>query len=252
METWNSKLYDEKHQFVSQYGENLIEVLNPIYGENILDLGCGTGDLASQLAEKGAIVTGIDPSGDMIQKALDKYPVLDFHIQSAEEMVFSEKFDAVFSNAVFHWVKDPELALENIYNSLKTGGRFVTEFGGKDNVKMLTQSLMDTLSEFGYHENAKKEIWFFPSPAEFSVMLENAGFTIKWIWYFDRPTELNSTESGVQDWFRMFGEPFFDKVAEKDIVEILKVTTEKYKSENIVKGKLYADYKRLRVWVEKL
>lgn len=251
MKTWNSNLYDDKHRFVSQYGESLIEILSPVPYEYVLDLGCGTGDLAFLLAEKRARVLGVDPSPDMIQKAKEKYPELDFKVQRAEELNFSEEFDAVFSNAVFHWIKEPELALRNVYKSLKYGGRFVAEFGGKDNVQKLTHSLKETLSEFGYHENAQKEIWFFPSPAEFSVMLEEAGFMIKMLWYYDRPTELNSTQSGVQDWFRMFGKPFLENVSERDIEEILKETSEKYKKINIVEGKLYADYKRLRIWAEK-
>ncbi len=43
---WNSNLYDQKHDFVSKYGEEVIQLLAPKVGEDILDVGCGTGDLA--------------------------------------------------------------------------------------------------------------------------------------------------------------------------------------------------------------
>ena len=75
---WNAELYDNKHAFVSQYGEGVLELLDVKPGERILDLGCGTGDLAKQIQEQGAEVIGIDASPDMIAKAKAKYPDLDF------------------------------------------------------------------------------------------------------------------------------------------------------------------------------
>ncbi|MGE7624694.1 class I SAM-dependent methyltransferase [Viridibacillus sp. NPDC096237] len=67
--TWNTTLYDTKHQFVSKYGEGLISFLNPKAGEQILDVGCGTGDLAAQITETGAKVIGIDQSASMNKQA---------------------------------------------------------------------------------------------------------------------------------------------------------------------------------------
>ena len=55
---WNASLYDDKYGFVSKYGEDLIGLLAPQKGERILDLGCGTGQLASEIAGYGAKVTG--------------------------------------------------------------------------------------------------------------------------------------------------------------------------------------------------
>lgn len=48
-QSWNANLYDEKHSFVSKYGTDLIALLAAEKGEKILDIGCGTGDLANQL-----------------------------------------------------------------------------------------------------------------------------------------------------------------------------------------------------------
>lgn len=49
---WNSSLYDTKHDFVSKYGEDVLQLLDPMTGEKILDLGCGTGDLADKYIKK--------------------------------------------------------------------------------------------------------------------------------------------------------------------------------------------------------
>ena len=56
---WNTNLYDQKHDFVSKYGEDVIALLNPLEGEDILDVGCGTGDLAALIAKQGATIIGI-------------------------------------------------------------------------------------------------------------------------------------------------------------------------------------------------
>ena len=63
---WNPVLYDSKLQFVSQYGTDVVGWLSPQPGERILDVGCGTGDLAANMAEAGARVVGIDQSVNMI------------------------------------------------------------------------------------------------------------------------------------------------------------------------------------------
>lgn len=57
---WNAFLYDGKHSFVSKYGSSLVELLAPKKGEKVLDVGCGTGDLASEIERRGAVVLGID------------------------------------------------------------------------------------------------------------------------------------------------------------------------------------------------
>jgi ubiquinone/menaquinone biosynthesis C-methylase UbiE len=59
---WNANLYDQSHSFVSRYGNNLIELLAPKQDEEILDLGCGTGDLAKKLDDLGVNVVGVDHS----------------------------------------------------------------------------------------------------------------------------------------------------------------------------------------------
>ena len=75
---WNTALYDNSHSFVSKYGEGLLPLLNAQTGEDILDLGCGTGDLTAQIAQSGAKVVGIDSSAEMIAKAKEKFPRVIF------------------------------------------------------------------------------------------------------------------------------------------------------------------------------
>src|SRR5450759_854495 len=106
--TWEPALYDALHSYVSDYGRNLVDLLAPKTGERILDLGCGTGTLTHEIAQSGASVIGIDSSPEMIGQARQNYPKLDFRLADVRRFIPSEQFDAVFSNAVLHWVQPPE------------------------------------------------------------------------------------------------------------------------------------------------
>lgn len=243
---WDSKLYDNQHDFVSKYGEEVIELLDPKNGEEILDLGCGTGDLAEMIAEKGAKVTGIDNSADMIETAKKKYPSIDFQVKSATDFSFDKQFDAVFSNAALHWVLEKEKAVKQIYNCLKTKGRFVAEMGGKGNVAHIINALKDALIKNGFPENSKIENWYFPSLSEYAALLERNGFRVVFASHFDRETLLKD-ENGIKNWLRMFASSYLKSVGEKKVDTILEEVEKQLKSTNFHDGKWYADYKRLRI-----
>ena len=105
---WNAELYDDKHSFVWKMAAGLLDLLETKPGERILDLGCGTGHLTEQIADRGAKVVGVDKSLEMIQQARAKFPSLQFEVMDAREIAFADPFDAVFSNATLHWIKEPE------------------------------------------------------------------------------------------------------------------------------------------------
>src|SRR5688572_11002406 len=130
---WSPQLYEGQHSFVWKYGADLLPLLAPQPGERIIDLGCGTGRLTAQIAESGAEVIGVDRSPEMIGQARQNFPKLRFLLADIASFESPEPADAVFSNAALHWVTDAEAAARNVARSLRPGGRFVAEFGGKRN-----------------------------------------------------------------------------------------------------------------------
>jgi trans-aconitate methyltransferase len=243
---WNAELYDNKHAFVSQYGQSVLALLDVKTGERIVDLGCGTGDLASQIREQGADVVGIDASPDMIAQAKVKYPELDFIVANATDFHFDEPFDAVFTNAVLHWIHDADGVIKSVYNVLKPGGRFVGEFGGKDNNKLMLAAASAVLNKYGYSHGDIIIPWYFPSTAEYASRLEACGFRVTFTSHFDRPTLLQDGRDGITKWFSMFGSSIFEKVPAAELTQILNEITDLLQPTNEVDGQWYADYKRLR------
>jgi trans-aconitate methyltransferase len=243
---WNAELYDDKHSFVFQYGENVLELLDIKPGERILDLGCGTGYLTSQIQQHGAIVTGIDASPEMVEKAHATYPDVEFFVANGTDFHFAEKFDAVFSNATLHWIKDADACIKSVYNALKPGGRFVAEMGGKGNMDQMVAATKTVLSKYGYNNADAANPWYFPSTAEYATKLEAQGFRVTLTAHFDRPTLLQDGRQGVAKWLKMFGPSFFAEVPADKLQQILNEITDLLEPDYNDNGQWHADYKRLR------
>jgi trans-aconitate methyltransferase len=247
--SWNADLYKEKHAFVFEHGNSLIEWLQPKEGENILDLGCGTGELTSQIAASGAKVTGLDASASMIASAQEHFPSITFKVGDATNFLLSESFDAVFTNATLHWIRQQEKALDRIWQHLKPGGRLVLEMGGKGNVDDITGALEKALHNKGY---TYKPLWYFPSVGEYTSLLEEYGFRVNQVLFFDRETELADPDNAIVEWLQMFGAHFLEQVPEKDRLPVLQDAQEALRATNFRNGKWYLMYRRLRVKAEKI
>lgn len=244
---WNSALYEGSHAFVWKYGESLVELLAPKAGEHILDLGCGTGQLTEKIAESGAFVQGIDSSLSMITKANSNYPQLNFAVADARDFQVDEPLDAVFSNAVLHWIKEPDAVINCVAKSLKVGGRFVAEFGGKGNVQAIVRALYSVLSEIGCEEPEALNPWYYPSVGEYAGRLEKQGFEVSYAVLFDRPTLLEGGNTGMANWIEMFAGGFFVGLSEEVRSQVIKAVAERLRSTQYRDGNWIADYRRIRV-----
>ncbi len=85
----------------------------------------------------------------MINKAKQQFPAIQFFVKDATNFSFDEPFDAAFSNATLHWINDQLKALQCISNSLKEGGRFVFEMGGKHNIESIHNAVKIAMEEAG-------------------------------------------------------------------------------------------------------
>src|SRR5260370_17415320 len=145
---WDAKKYQHRQSYVFEYGQAALQCLAAQPGERIVDLGCGSGQLTAAISETGASVVGLDSSPEMLAEARAHYPRVEFRSGDAADFTLEAPVDAVFSNAVLHWVKNADSAARCISRALKSGGRFVAEFGGHGNVQSIVAALRDFLAPF--------------------------------------------------------------------------------------------------------
>jgi trans-aconitate methyltransferase len=244
MKAWNATLYEENHSFVWKEAASLVELLAPQRGEHILDLGCGTGQLTAQIAGQGASVVGIDLDRAMIDQARQNFPQLQFTVADARDFSFPSPFDAVFSNAVLHWIKEPDRVLACVHGALKPGGRFVAEFGGKGNVQAIARALQKALHGLGHGDLEMP--WFFPSIGDYVRLLENHGFEVTFAHLFPRPTPLEG-EAGLRRWIEMFASQVVDRLMPEQKEDFF-LRVEKELRPLLHTGETWiADYRRLRI-----
>lgn len=242
---WSAEAYDSHARFVSELAADAVAWLAPRAGEAILDLGCGDGVLTAELAAAGAQVVGIDSSGPMIARAREHG--LDVRLGDGEDLQFESEFDAVFSNAALHWMKNAEAVADGVARALKPGGRFVAEFGGHGNVAAIVTAMCAAARLHGGDESLAFP-WYFPTPEAYGSLLDRKGFRVARIGLFPRPTRL---DSGMAEWLLLFRKPFFDQFGCEsarvldDVVGLLRPSL--CDSD----GNWTADYVRLRVEANK-
>ncbi len=116
---------------------------------------------------------------------------MDARYASGEALPFDQEFDAVFSNAALHWMRDQDAVLEGVYRALKPGGRFVAECGGQGNIAAIRVALLAVLTPRGIPPERIENNRFF-STAEYRARLESHGFLVEEITLTPRPTPLPS------------------------------------------------------------
>ncbi len=239
-QAWSAQGYARDAGFVPALGAPLLALLNARPGEQVLDLGCGDGVLTARLMETGAQVTGLEPDPDMARAARARgVQVIE---QDAHDPFGAGAYDAVFSNAALHWMRDAPRVLANAFAALRPGGRLVAEQGGFGNVAAVVTALMAAL-EAGGHKAPARPVWDFPSVTGQRARLQAAGFAVEQIALIPRPTPL---PTGIEGWLATFAGPFLAAVPEAAREGVLADCTRRL-------GALYdphegwiADYMRLR------
>ncbi len=245
-QTWDAVEYAQQGRFVADLAGGVLQLLAPRPGERILDLGCGDGALTAKIAASRAQVVGVDASASMIAAAQSLG--LDARVANAEALPFEAEFDAVFSNAALHWIRDQEAMLARVYRALKPGGRFVAEMGGHGNVAAIRVALAGILRQWGLDAYTMDNS-FFPSDTQYRARLESAGFTVDEIALIPRPTKL---PSGMRGWLETFRRGLLEQLPTErrdqaigETIALLKPVL--YTEEN---GWI-ADYVRLRFHAQK-
>ena len=242
-QTWDPKAYAEAGDFVHRLAGGVVAWLDAQPGESILDLGCGDGQLTLRLSAGGARVEGVDASPHMVESARQRGVAAGLAV--AESLPFADgTFDAVFSNAVLHWVRGQDEMMAEVHRVLRPGGRFVAELGGHGNVAAIHGGLMAVLERHGFGD-LEKDVNYYPTPEAYRERLERAAFRIERMELIPRPTPLE--KGGMADWLRTFRRGVLERLPENLRQTIVSETTELLaRTLRDEKGRWTADYVRLR------
>jgi len=242
-QTWDPQTYGKNGAFVPALAGGVLAWLAAQPGEHILDLGCGDGQLTERLAAAGALVRGVDASAQMVAAACARGVAAEEG--NAEALPYADaEFDAVFSNAALHWVRNQDAMMHQVRRVLRSGGRFVAEMGGHGNVAAIHVALMAVLEGHGYGA-LEEGVNYYPTPDAYARRLEQAGFRVERIALIPRPTPLPS--DGMAGWLRTFRRGVLDKLpvdlCEPVVEETTALLARALRDEE---GNWTADYVRLR------
>jgi trans-aconitate methyltransferase len=241
-QTWDPTSYARHARFVSDLGAPVVDLLAPRRGERILDVGCGDGALTRKLIDVGCEVVAIDSSAAQVEAA--QRLGIDAREVDAADLPFRNEFDAVFSNAVLHWIRRADEMIAGVYRALRPGGRFVAECGGHGCVQKIRTALVEALNRRGLDGEAHVP-WYFPTPADYATRLERAGFRVDTMALIPRPTPL---PGDVVDWLETFAHSFLQALpgAEQRTEYLHEVRAALEPQLRDHSGTWIADYVRLR------
>ena len=230
---------------MSAHGAPLVELLDPRPGERILDLGCGTGVLTADIAARGAQVLGIDGSAAMIERAIATYPGLDFIVADGYDFMVAEPYDAVFSNAALHWLsRDPDAVIRCVRRRCGPAGGSWRRWAGRATARRSSPRCPRRGASTACASRSCRGT--SPRPAEYALRLEKAGFTVRLLEYFDRPTPLDECPDGAADWVRMFAGYLLAEVPPTLVEPLLRRVNELAAPALRRESGWVADYVRLR------
>ena len=180
-----AKDYEKISLVQKSAAEILFTIVNISKNEDVLDLGCGTGNLTKRIRDiTSGKIEGIDSAEKMIAQAKDNYEKfkIQFEVLKAEDINYAREFDVIFCYSAFQWVTDPEKVIKNCYRTLRKGGRIGIQAPATNEYSPTFIRAVENVK----HNPETKEIflhfkspWFFMETAsEYKKLFENAGFTV--------------------------------------------------------------------------
>jgi trans-aconitate 2-methyltransferase len=184
---WDADVYHRISEIQLKWGLEVLDRL-PLEGtETVLDAGCGSGRVTAALLERlprGRVI-GVDGSAEMVRKAREVLgPEVEVRHEDLSELSQPTPVDAIFSNAVFHWIKDHRGLFARLRRALVPGGRLVVQCGGRGNVASLATVITEVAAapEYAEHLEGSPRPWNFADDVTTASLLEGAGFVDVHCW----------------------------------------------------------------------
>lgn len=182
-----ARFYDQIYHFHRDDVDNkwFQEQISSVKGK-ILEVGCGTGRLLMEAHKNGADIYGIDISQPMIDILLSKMDKKNYNRISRQNILdfrFDFKFDLVIApfRVMMHMLekKDQLKALDNVYNNLNEGGRFIFDAFIPD-LNYLVKGFNNHTDYEGEYEPGKKLRRIVSTTPDLITQTIDINFRIEW------------------------------------------------------------------------
>jgi trans-aconitate 2-methyltransferase len=186
--SWDAGTYDRVSDVQDRWADAVLERL-PLRGdETVLDAGCGSGRVTRKLLDRlpcGHVVA-VDASEEMVAHAREALPAdrVSVGVADLAALRLDEPVDAVFSNAVFHWIADHDALFASLRGALRPGGRLVAQCGGAGNLDRFWAAAHEAGSRppFAEHLSGVRSPTNFAGAEETAARLDAAGFEDVKVW----------------------------------------------------------------------
>jgi len=172
-----SRIYDFPVVQIATYRPVHNAVLRVLHGHlprRVLDLGCGTGQLALRLTDElpDVRIVGCDFSVGMLRHARARTRRARWVCGDAGRLPFcDDAFDAIVSTEAFHWFPDPAAALAECFRVLAPGGRLLVA---------LVNTPATVVSDLMYYgSRVAGEPFYWPTTRDMRARVETAGFRVE-------------------------------------------------------------------------
>jgi len=191
---WDAKTYDRLAAPQEEWAKDVLARLPLAGDETVLDAGCGSGRVTRLLLERlpNGHVIGADGSESMIAEAGEALAGFGDRVWLVRSdlltLTLERPVDAVFSNAVFHWIRDHETLFGRLRDALKPGGRLAAQCGGEGNVANWVAAVKRARrgKPFAPYLEDGEEPWHYASAEETTALLQRVGFEDVRCWLEDR------------------------------------------------------------------
>lgn len=191
---WDAAGYHEIADPQEGWGREVLTRFDLSGDEFVLDAGCGSGRVTRLLLDKlpqGRVI-GVDASPSMIAKAgetLDQDPRVQLAVGDISALELDEPVDAVFSNAVFHWILNHRRLFTSLFGALRRGGRLEAQCGGQGNIAVWKDAIEASHGDerFAAYLRSMPATHNFASIGDTENHLTAAGFEEVRVWMEPRP-----------------------------------------------------------------
>jgi trans-aconitate 2-methyltransferase len=239
MTEWNAQEYARIAALQRAMADEVLSLLDLRGSERVLDLGCGSGRVTSEIAARvpqGSVV-GVDASAEMIgfashQFASPAWPNLHFETHDIRNLPFRREFDLLVSFNALHWIPDQEHALRSIRSALKSDGRAQLRLVPRGERKSLENVIEETRqsSRWAGHFQEFRDPYLHLTPEQYRALAEANGLRVVSIHTQDKAWDFKSRAA-----FQAFGAVTFvewtKRLPESERPEFVTDVLDRYRSE---------------------